>query len=287
MKVRLFGQYLVERQLISREQLASAVARQRQENLRIGELAVELGLLSHDQALHINQLQIRTNKRFGDLASEQGLLSSDQLADLLERQQHEHRYIGEMFVAEGLITKEQLIQELSNHRALYQQVLEQLEQHIGVDPLGYLLDLAITLSKNMLLRTVKSNSNVSGVIGGFTDVSLAPDNCVQIYVSGDLSFTLALATDDQTMVDIASRFIDMDRDDCDLELAKDAFGELLNILLGQMLTELVVEGITYNHSTPDHLHSLKSLFTEGRSTLAVEMSSELGQFLLLVTKNVN
>ena len=117
MAVMFFGQYLVERGVVSREILLKAIALQEQNNLSFGDTAVQLGLLTAADADRINQAQRSQDMRIGDLSVQMGLLTEEQVMTILGEQKRRHLYIGEAVVAVGGLTAEALQQYLQEFKA--------------------------------------------------------------------------------------------------------------------------------------------------------------------------
>ena len=92
---KFFGEYLVFRKLISRDQLTQATELVESRNQRLGDLAVEQGFMTLTQADGLNQKQREVDKPFGELAVEHGLLTQDQLNSLLTLQKEKRIRIGE------------------------------------------------------------------------------------------------------------------------------------------------------------------------------------------------
>lgn len=285
MRVLFFGQYLIEAGLITAVQLRQAVALQRATNIRLGELAVSVGLLSIEQASHINQLQNGSNKRFGDLAIEQSLLTEQQMSSLLDQQLRQRQFIGGVLVQQGILSQAQLERALALHQQRTQQALQPLDELIYHHPSGHLLALAITLCKNIFLRIMQRNCTFSCLVKNLADTPIALTHCVRINASGGAAFTLALATNEQTMLRISSRYAGIAPADTQLEFAKATFGELLDTIVSQMLDELASKGGFCERSAADSSVGVAALMADDESSLLVEMGSELGSFVLLVSRH--
>ena len=122
MAVMFFGQYLVERGIVSRDVLLKAIALQEQNNLSFGDTAVSMGLLTSADADRINQAQRSQDMRIGDLSVQMGLLTDDKVMAVLAEQKRRHLYIGEAVVAAGGLTAEELekyLQEFKEDQAKY------------------------------------------------------------------------------------------------------------------------------------------------------------------------
>ncbi len=83
---QLFGTYLVEKEVITKEEYAAAIQKQLSVRVKLGTIAIAEGLLTEEEVDTINKLQMQFDKRFGDIAIEKGLLTLEQIGDLLDKQ---------------------------------------------------------------------------------------------------------------------------------------------------------------------------------------------------------
>jgi hypothetical protein len=123
MRASLFGQYLLEQNVIDAEHLGEALKYQKTRNRVLGKLAVENGLLTQEGVLRIIERQWEDDKDFGALAVEMGLLSRESLDFLLRRQKDEHIPLGQALVILGVLMPAQLEEELK--------VFESIRSEIG------------------------------------------------------------------------------------------------------------------------------------------------------------
>ena len=83
---QLFGNYLIEKEIIKKEEYAAAVEKQLSVRVKLGTIAIAEGLLTEEEVDSINKLQMQFDKRFGDIAIEKGLLTLEQIGELLDKQ---------------------------------------------------------------------------------------------------------------------------------------------------------------------------------------------------------
>ena len=81
-----FGNYLLNKQKITNEQLISCMEYMRANRVKLGLIAESEGLLTRKQADELNHLQMQSDKRFGDLAVEKGYLTEADISHLLQLQ---------------------------------------------------------------------------------------------------------------------------------------------------------------------------------------------------------
>jgi len=103
---RLFGQWLVDRDVITRVDLREALALMRAVNSTIGELAVAHGLVTSAQAEEINELQRHVDGRWGDIAIALGVgrATAARIEQLAWDQQVENLRLSDALVELGFVS---------------------------------------------------------------------------------------------------------------------------------------------------------------------------------------
>lgn len=161
MAAKFFGEFLLEKGLITREALEQVLAIQKESRFKLGELAVSLNLLTKKDAKRINLKQQSQNKRFGDIAIELGLLNQQQVESLFINQQEKRRYLGDILVEQNLFSQQQLEQQLKAHELAQQQAFQSMQQVVEQHKLGRLILGAIEMSNNIFLRVLHQQSKFS------------------------------------------------------------------------------------------------------------------------------
>ncbi len=82
----LFGNYLLQKGLISREDLTRILNDLDGLRLHLGVLAIDAGFMTADQVNEIHDMQETHDRHFGELATQKGYLTDDQLVALLLKQ---------------------------------------------------------------------------------------------------------------------------------------------------------------------------------------------------------
>lgn len=83
---QFFGNYLLDRKKITKDQFIACMEYMRANRVKLGLIAESEGLLSRAQADELNQLQMKSDKRFGDLAIEKEYLTDADISHLLKLQ---------------------------------------------------------------------------------------------------------------------------------------------------------------------------------------------------------
>jgi len=116
----IFGEYLVERNIIREKDLARALEIQKTDRVPLGQLAMQKGLIDNKQLFRILSRQRKPeekDKSFGKLAVAMEYLSQEQVETLLERQTHTNRLLGEILVSQGWVSQMDLIKALKKFRS--------------------------------------------------------------------------------------------------------------------------------------------------------------------------
>jgi len=107
-----FGEYLLNKKVVTREQLDEAVLLQREHNILLGTLALQRGYLDEPQLIELLEEQHRLDRKLGELASEKGFLTDEQLLELIQIQSGNYLYLGESLIRLELLSEESLCQHL-------------------------------------------------------------------------------------------------------------------------------------------------------------------------------
>jgi len=109
-----FGDYLIEKGKIGREDLDVALKLRTEKGIRLGVLAVDDGLLTEQQlgAILDHQREVADAGLFGEIAINMKLLSKEQVDELLKKQREYDKIIGQILVLSGVISKNEKEEEL-------------------------------------------------------------------------------------------------------------------------------------------------------------------------------
>jgi hypothetical protein len=108
--------------------------------------------------------------------------------------------------------------------------------------------------------------------------------CVaHVRVEGDHPFGIGLACDLATARALACALLGIAPDRCDDELAVDALGEMVNVLMGYAVRDVLPDDdASYRALPPDTTVPVATLAADRERSIAVLMGSQLGDFVLLL-----
>jgi CheY-specific phosphatase CheX len=125
MAIKFFGQFLAEKNIVTRDALLRAIELQDVKNLKLGEMAVSLGFITQADIEKAHNAQMSKDMKLGDLLVEMGFLTLNQLNDVITHQKNNHLYIGEALVQIGALTGDRLKQCLLDFKADQAQYLSE------------------------------------------------------------------------------------------------------------------------------------------------------------------
>lgn len=114
------GEFLMERGLLTAEQVEAVLETQNRTNVWFGTLAFVLDYLDFDQIAKVVAEQRRTGGRFGEAAVRLGLLVPEQVERVVALQERKHVRFGEVAVATQQIRHEVLAPLLEEFLTLHE-----------------------------------------------------------------------------------------------------------------------------------------------------------------------
>ena len=252
MSVKFFGQYILEKNIITPQQLIEAVEYQESKNLKFGEYALLRGYLTEKDIERIQNEQKRVDMRFGELAVKLNILTSAQIQEILTRQKNDHIFIGEALLQKGFLTPDVLQRELT----LFKE--DQSKYATGeIDvPAGAanpeVIKSMVDLTQKMLQRVAYLNVKV-GV--GFISNNEPQKNFLLISVSmrGNLKYEYAFSSSQEISEIIASGVMGENIKGGSKEDISDGVKEFCNIACGNIIAKLSQKGKSLDISPPQEV----------------------------------
>lgn len=256
--IQFFGEFLIERWVITREQLLDALELQEYRNLKFGDLAVRKGYLTEDQVRTINEYQRKEDMRFGDIAIMLGVLSPDQVQEIITYQKNNYLYLGEALLELGHVTEDVMDRELT--------IFREEQNQYGLDdvtvPGGILgeevVQIAVEITGKMFLRMFGLGLKIG--LGRF-DVNGQtpyPENCLSVSVAmnGKVLIDYILNVSNELAMLITSRLLEDDAAGEDRDVVEDAVKEFCNIVCGNVMAKLAKRGVQMTLGLPKTLTNM-------------------------------
>ncbi|MDA8096200.1 MAG: hypothetical protein M0028_01275 [Clostridia bacterium] len=248
-----FGHYLLNRGLITPDQLTDALDLTESVYLKLGVLAVNAGYMTASRVGKVHQMQTKVDRMFGELAIELGFLTKKQLDDLLSTQKQGHLLLGQALVDKDYLSLEQLQVALDEYKKAYglsEGQIYKLQQgdvdeivntfvRIADSPEKALYTFYISL---MLRNVIRFIDNSPRVESSQIPEKLNAEWLVWQEITGSVNLFTAIAAEEPVFMDLARRYSGQGLLEPD-ELAQASVAEFLNLHNGLFLVNMSNNGV--------------------------------------------
>ncbi|QQZ08972.1 hypothetical protein [Heyndrickxia vini] len=282
-----FGHYLLNRGLITKEQLTDALELQKSVHVKFGVMAVDEGFMTPLQVGVVHEKQKQLDKRFGEIAVDLGYLTNEQVELLVSNQKQKHLFLAQALVDREYMTIEQFGKALNDYKNENSLSDEQFEavKNGSIE----------TLVENILVN----DSEKEAVFGRY--LSLFMKNMIrfiddQVYIEvaekevivgdwlvhqeilGEVPFFTAINADEKAFLHIASKHAEEELHEVD-EMARASVSEFLNLHNGIYLVNMSNWGVELE---------MKPQQINGRATVSgdifvVNIHTTKGSFQLILS----
>lgn len=254
----ILGNYMISKELMSREQLDRVCEKQDKIRVKLGLIAVSEGYMSAGQAEEVNREQAVCDKRFGDIAIEKGYITPAQLDRILKLQGNTYLIFVQALVDEGIVSIEGMEGVLERFRKENGYGNSEMEV-LKSDDVDKILPLflpakaeeveeVIHIAVKTILRCI--DRHVYPERAFFVD-KLSTENMVMQTLEGDLTMTTAFQEDSGAMVLLAGAYA---RDEFTVldEEALDSAAEFLNCINGMYTAALESKSVSTDLIPPEY-----------------------------------
>lgn len=255
---RLFGNYLVEKQKITKEQLNDLLPVENDFKAEVETIAVINKVLTaaivHELLAQID----KDNDRFGEAAIDAGYLTDEKLDQILTYQSNVFMKFIQSLLNKGLLRLEQVnpllddFQQLCgyNDAQMSSLIHDDLEQSINIFvPLksARLKELTITLVQT-IRRLIDRDMYLDKA---YTARSLQLDKYACQMIAGDMHIKVYISAPDNGLLAIANYFTGDTYETVD-EDALDNVGEFINCVNGLFATNLSYDDVSVDMNSPEY-----------------------------------
>ncbi len=249
---QLFGNFLIEKDVIDRNTYRSIIEKLSESRAKLGVIAVAEGIITDKQADEINQLQTTQDARFGEIAVGKGYLSEEQLDGLLKKQGSAYAIFLSVLSETADIPAarvDELLKEFQKEHGftdedmngLKHDDLEQIVPIFAFSSKSYVTDIC-RLALSNIERFVTSDFYIDRI----KHISQLEYRCLAGQkLEGDIEVILGFASvgEQTAIIDIANGFSDSNISTLGIEVY-DAVGEFTNCISGLFATSLSKKGNT-------------------------------------------
>ncbi len=251
-----FGNYLLEKNILSQSQFESITMEQQKTRVKLGLIAVAEKLLTTRQADEINEIQRRMDQRFGDIAVEKGYLKPEDVTYLLNMQGNPYLQFVQVITENNILTLQEIENFLDEFKAVNNfsdSSIDALKSGdidriipIFIDVTAPFADECIRLSIRNIVRFIHNNIVLkkSYKVNEYSYGSLAYQQMV-----GDHQLFVGIAATGNELLAIANPFAK----EAFTEINEDSFDsvcEFINCINGLYASKLSHEDINIDMTPP-------------------------------------
>jgi hypothetical protein len=276
--IQFFGEFLIERWVITREQLLEALELQEYRNLKFGSLAVRKGYLTEEEVKVVNEYQRKEDMRFGDIAVMLGLLTPDQAQEIITYQKNNYLYLGEALLELGHVTEDVMDRELS--------IFREEQAPYGLDDLmapgeilgEELVPICLELTSKMFSRMVGIGLKIGE---GILNTASRQDTgvyhlSVSMPMKGKVLIHFVLSVSDDLAMMMAASLLGEDIASEPQEVIEDSVKEFCNVVCGNVVAKLAKRGVNCALGLPEVLGALP-IAADGFSVLVFPVNVSQGE----------
>ena len=251
-----FGEYLVNKNHLTQEQLNEVIEIQKSSRVKLGLIAVAEKMLTQSQADSVNMLQATLDKRFGDIAVEKGYLTDEQVGKLLSLQGNPYMKFTQTVIEKNYLTLELIekyLEEYKNDNNFSDNDIEAIKSG-DVDRIikvfintssAYYDDYMGLVIRNIVRFVTTSFSFATPKKVDTYEFKYLGSQCVK----GDHNIFAAFSSQDNALVEIANPYADENYTEVDDD-TYDAVCEFINCINGLFASKLSVDGIDIDMLPP-------------------------------------
>lgn len=263
-----FGNYLVEKNKISRSQFEDVMMQQNKTRVKLGLIAVSEKLLTAKQAEEINDIQRKMDSRFGDIAIEKGYLLAEEVTHLLNMQGNPYLQFVQVVTENNILTVQEIetyLNEYKKDNSFTASDIDALKSgdidriiSVFIDSNAPLSGDCISLFLRNVVRFISTNVVIkkSYKVNEYDFGALASQKMI-----GNHEFFVGFASKEKELLEIANPFAKEEFTEVDDD-AFDSVCEFINCTNGLYASKLSHEDIHID-MTPPLFYSRKKITSKG------------------------
>ncbi|MGM0501690.1 MAG: hypothetical protein ACQERJ_04105 [Bacillota bacterium] len=291
---QFFGNYLLENNLITKEELREVLNVQEETRVKLGVLAVNLGFMKAVDLEKVHAKQATEDKLFGEIAVEMGFLTEEQLEKVLSAQSKEHHLLAQTLIDKEIMTLSELEKTYQNYKeeneltdeefeAVKKNNIEKIVDSFldfgSAEANEFYKDYATLVLKN-IVRFISTKFRIKEmkVIEKF-DVTWGAYQ----QAAGSRNLFTAVVAEENEFVDFGSQYADMSFEEV-TELVQDSVAEFMNLLNGIFVVNCSDQGIKLDLEPPVPIGNGTFKFSEQAYLISLEL--EFGDVQFIVSEQL-
>ncbi len=255
---RLFGNYLVEKGIMTSEALNETLVEKESVSAGVEVIAVIMKAMAPAAVKELLEKLDNEDKSFGEAAVEASLITDDKLDELMMYQSNSFMKFIQILIGKGFLSYDNVVRRIEefqsdsgfNTEQMSALIHDDLEQCVNIFvPLKSrsLKELTMTFVQTMR-RIIDKDFYVEKA---YTSHSIQLDKYACQHISGDVHIKVYISAPDNGLLAIANYFTG-DTYETVTEDALDSVGEFINCMNGVFATNMSYEDITVDMNSPEY-----------------------------------
>lgn len=259
-----FGHYLLNKGIVSKEELNKVFSSQKKIRLQLGVLAINSHYMTATQVEEVHQLQASLDRRFGEIATMKGYLTDEQVVELLHQQKSEHLLLAQALIEDKIMTMASFEEEITLYKVAHGINDEQFEAikkgdvnvvmtaFLAFEKTGmsqFYIDFVTLFVKN-IIRFVDSNVYIDRVEKVDT---ITYNHFFKQMIMGNTSIFTGYSAQESALLDIASKHAEEEFSELS-EYPLDSANEFLNLINGLFLVNMSNKGVEMELTLQEYIH---------------------------------
>ena len=255
---RLFGYYLVEKQILSQSQLDDLLPVQKDFKAEVETIAVINKVLTSGTVQELLGKIDKDKEHFGQTAIEAGYLSDEKLDEILTYQSNSFMKFVQVLLNQGILSLEQINPFLDEFQQLGGYDNAQISALIH-DDLEQCIHIFVPMQSEQLkeytltlVRTIRRLIDCDAYLDkAYTARSLQLDKYACQMIVGDMHMKVYISAPDNGLLAIANHFTEDTYSVVDAD-ALDNVGEFINCVNGLFATNLSYDDVAIDMNSPEY-----------------------------------
>jgi CheY-specific phosphatase CheX len=255
---RLFGNFLVEKQNLTQEQLDSLLPVDKEFKAEVETIVVILKIMTPAAVIELLDKIDRENERFGDKAVDEGCITDDKLDTILTYQNNSFMKFAQLLINNNYVALKDINKLLGNFQTEKGYSNSQIDSLIH-DDLEQCVNIFVPLKspslKTLVLTIVGTFRRMIDVDTyldkAYVSKSMQLDKYASQMIIGDMRIKVYMTAPDNGLLGIANYFTGDVYDEVN-EDALDSVGEFINCMNGLFATNLSYNDVSVDMNSPEY-----------------------------------
>ena len=248
--MKFFGQYLMEKGLIDKEQLLKGIKYQKSINLSLEDICLKKDMLTKGQVEKIHEIQkADLDKDFGEIVLVNGFLTKENLDKVVEEQRNNWVFIGESLVKIKALGYNQLAEALKDYKEEQEKDEWEIGTRLGAVRNNLIVKTFVNFTMKIFYKIIKEPVKLKECSDSVEGFELR-DYTIQQRIRGDMSLFFIVNISEDVCFKIASALFDREVKEIK-NIEQDALKEFLNVISGNCCAKLSNIGINLETRVPE------------------------------------